>query len=124
MRIARQISFSAVVLAAGLLLASSGCGRSPLNKAPTDQGKKDTAVINDFAGDAPRDGLGDGDMSEGPKDERPFVWPDLKGRTDLWPKPDTYGGPSPFGCHADTDCFHLRCCPTPWGVKLCMERCP
>jgi len=38
-----------------------------------------------------------------------------------WP-PDTYAG-SPFGCQQDSDCFGLKCCTTPWGVKLCAEVC-
>ena len=50
-----------------------------------------------------------------------IVWPDL-------PVPDAKtdtGGykPSPFGCHSDRDCFGQRCCPTPWGVKLCSADC-
>jgi hypothetical protein len=41
---------------------------------------------------------------------------------DSYQWPDVYTG-SPFGCQSDTDCFGLRCCPTPWGVKLCAEVC-
>ncbi len=40
-----------------------------------------------------------------------------------WPPPaDGYVG-APFGCVADRDCFGQRCCPTPWGVKLCAPVC-
>ncbi len=28
-----------------------------------------------------------------------------------------------FGCQADSDCFGQKCCPTPWGVKLCAPTC-
>ena len=50
-----------------------------------------------------------------------ILWPDL-------PPPDAEpdkGGykPSPFGCTSDADCFGQRCCPTPWGVKLCSADC-
>lgn len=39
-----------------------------------------------------------------------------------WP-PDTGYTGSPFGCQRDSDCFGLKCCETPWGVKLCAEVC-
>ena len=38
-------------------------------------------------------------------------------------KVDTGYKPSPFGCTSDKDCFGQRCCPTPWGVKLCTPSC-
>lgn len=48
-----------------------------------------------------------------------LMWPDL-------PPPDTtsdtYKG-SKFGCKDDMDCFGKKCCPTPWGVKLCAPTC-
>lgn len=55
-----------------------------------------------------------------------FLWPDL-GKDlptgDLWPNPtDTYSG-TPFGCTVDADCFGLKCCTTPWGVKVCAKVC-
>jgi hypothetical protein len=28
-----------------------------------------------------------------------------------------------FGCQMDSDCFGQKCCPTPWGVKLCAPTC-
>jgi hypothetical protein len=37
-------------------------------------------------------------------------------------QPDGYQA-QPFGCTADSDCFGQRCCPTPWGVKLCALAC-
>jgi hypothetical protein len=53
-------------------------------------------------------------------------WPDgPQQQPDLypwWPDQGTYSG-SPFGCQQDSDCFGLKCCPTPWGVKLCAEVC-
>jgi len=45
---------------------------------------------------------------------------------DQWappPKWDTGYKPSPFGCNVDAECFGLKCCPTPWGVKLCADTC-
>jgi hypothetical protein len=53
-------------------------------------------------------------------------WRDLS-KKDHWPWPrDTYpgtGGGSPFGCQVDSDCFGVKCCPTPWGVHLCAADC-
>lgn len=74
--------------------------------------------------DAPRT---DGPVADAPRADAPegdrFIWPDTP-NDDLWPKTDGYSQGSPFGCSSDLDCFHIKCCPTPWGVKLCMERCP
>ena len=49
-----------------------------------------------------------------------FVWPDQGEDQIVWP--DTYSG-TPFGCQSDADCFGQKCCPTPWGVKLCAPTC-
>ncbi len=52
-----------------------------------------------------------------------YVWPDTTGSVDTWSWPtDTYTG-TPFGCKNDADCFGKRCCPTPWGVKVCADVC-
>lgn len=52
-----------------------------------------------------------------------YVWPDTGGFPDTWSWPtDTYSG-VPFGCHMDADCFGKKCCPTPWGVKVCADVC-
>ncbi len=52
-----------------------------------------------------------------------YVWPDTSGNSDTWSWPsDTYSGAS-FGCQIDADCFGKRCCPTPWGVKVCADAC-
>lgn len=52
-----------------------------------------------------------------------YVWPDIKPPADTWPHPtDGYAG-TPFGCTVDADCFGQKCCPTPWGVKLCAAAC-
>lgn len=74
-----------------------------------------------------------GDLPENAKpDSSPWSYPEAsswpEGSTpssDQWPgtKLDSYQG-APFGCQTDTDCFGLRCCDTPWGVRLCAERCP
>jgi hypothetical protein len=50
-----------------------------------------------------------------------FVWPDQGQDQIVWP--DMYSG-TPFGCQSDADCFGQKCCPTPWGVKLCAATCP
>ena len=50
-----------------------------------------------------------------------YVWPDT-GQTDQTIWPDSYSQ-TPFGCKADSDCFGKKCCPTPWGVKLCAASC-
>jgi hypothetical protein len=59
-----------------------------------------------------------------------LVWPDIAPERDgvqpakdtPWPKSETYGG-GPFGCQVDAECLGQRCCPTPWGVKLCAPTC-
>ena len=54
------------------------------------------------------------------------TYPDSQPSPDLFPwPPQDQGGytPSPFGCQLDTDCFGIKCCPTPWGVKLCAPVC-
>jgi len=52
-----------------------------------------------------------------------FTWPDVKPPSDTWPWPvDSYVG-APFGCQTESDCFGQKCCPTPWGVKLCAPSC-
>ncbi len=57
-----------------------------------------------------------------PKPDKGNVWPDI------WPadkgkKTDKGYKGSPFGCADDRDCFGQKCCPTPWGVKLCAPSC-
>lgn len=52
-----------------------------------------------------------------------YQWPDgPPPQVDSYQWPDTYSG-TPFGCQTDGDCFGLKCCSTPWGVKLCTEVC-
>ena len=48
-----------------------------------------------------------------------YVWPETSPPEG---GPDQYTG-GPFGCASDADCFGLKCCPTPWGVKLCAPTC-
>jgi len=100
-----------------LAVSSMSCGDS--KPAPTT----DTGVKKDGlpGTDAPVDGPGNVDQTPVKQDK--FVWPDIKGPGDTWPWPkDQYVG-QPFGCQADTDCFGQKCCPTPWGVKLCAPTC-
>ena len=69
--------------------------------------------------------------SDGQPPDTAMSWPDVT-FPDSQPSPDLFpwppqdkGGytPSPFGCQLDADCFGLKCCPTPWGVKLCAPVC-
>ncbi len=52
-----------------------------------------------------------------------FSWPDTVAPADIFPWPsDAYKGTT-FGCRWDSDCFGQKCCPTPWGIKLCAPTC-
>ena len=67
----------------------------------------------------------DGTQPDQKPTEDTFIWPDNgdPDSGDLWPNPsDTYAA-TPFGCTVDADCFGLKCCPTPWGVKVCSKTC-
>lgn len=73
------------------------------------------------AGELPRQDGRVSDRSVAP-DQPP--WPDLpppRPEAQL-PLPDGYKS-APLGCTQDSDCFGQRCCPTPWGVKLCSPVC-
>jgi hypothetical protein len=63
-----------------------------------------------------------GDIVPWPDAAQPdkFIWPDQGEDQIVWP--DAYSG-TPFGCETDGDCFGQKCCPTPWGVKLCAPTC-
>jgi hypothetical protein len=50
-----------------------------------------------------------------------YKWPDHSKIDQPTPR-EAYVG-SPFGCQLDADCFGQKCCPTPWGVKLCSPSC-
>lgn len=52
-------------------------------------------------------------------------WPDFgPSNPDTWPtQPDSYAPAAPFGCQSDLDCFGQKCCPTPWGAKMCAPSC-
>jgi hypothetical protein len=135
-RVLAVILASVLMLGVGSLIVS--CGRSPLGKAD--------GPASDAASDGSDDGGDDGRpdvpwvFPDGPRrdnlppdwtippdvDRDKFIWPDAPPKEDAWPKNDIYpgGGGTPFGCFTDADCFHLRCCATPWGVKVCMEHCP
>lgn len=73
------------------------------------------------------------DYHQGQLDQVPNQWPDqyvpppdtyVPPQPDLWYQPpDTGYFGAPFGCQQDSDCFGLKCCETPWGVKLCKEVC-
>ena len=72
--------------------------------------------------------LGSGCPGDRPKLDGRHVTPDVPTFPD-YPSPDRkpvlpdgYQA-QPFGCSLDSDCFGQRCCPTPWGVKLCATVC-
>lgn len=63
------------------------------------------------------------DSPQFPTPDTQYQWPDITPpQQDSYQWPDVYTG-SPFGCKTDSDCFGLKCCSTPWGVKLCAEVC-
>lgn len=69
------------------------------------------------------------DKPKTPDKSSPDLWPHQDKGKDIFPKIDTGKKldqgykPSPFGCVSDGDCFGQKCCPTPWGVKLCAPAC-
>ncbi|MCK5797596.1 MAG: hypothetical protein KAI47_10455 [Deltaproteobacteria bacterium] len=131
---------SLLVVSVTGLMASCGA-RSPVNKAGEVESQ-------DASTDATEDAIDDGQDDVIPwrpdlwrrdlwrhdapphGDLRPnkdvFIWPDAPPMDDIWPSSDLYpgGNGSPYGCAVDADCLHLRCCPTAWGVKICMAQCP
>lgn len=102
------------------LVAAFGLGMVACSDDDPPSGKdKDMKV----EGDAPVR-LDTGEPDSGKKDT--FEWPDVGDPDnqvgDLWPSGDMYSG-TPFGCTTDADCFGLKCCATPWGVKICSKTC-
>lgn len=95
--------FIGILVCVALFFSASSCG-----------GRSLLYVDEDYDAQIEEDGTKD------------FIWPDGDApMIDVWPDVDTYGGGgTPAGCIVDADCFHMLCCPTPWGVSLCMERCP
>lgn len=97
------------------VLALLGCGA---RSSVTDASFKDAS--------GPRkDGALDAPLKDVPVKLDKVKWPDLPPKRDKWPWPtDGYAGSgSPFGCQLDSDCFGVKCCPTPWGVHLCAADC-
>jgi hypothetical protein len=95
----------------GLLLFAVSCGDDKPPVVNPDKGTPDAPQVADLP-------------PPGPEAQVPdkFVWPDFPPK-DTWPQPqDSYVGSS-FGCQSDGDCFGQKCCPTPWGVKLCAPTC-
>jgi hypothetical protein len=104
-------------------LALLGCGG---RSSVTDASFKD--VPGPGRRDGPLDALVDRRVEtrrqDVPVQRDKVTWPDVT-RKDKWPWPaDGYSsGGSPFGCQVDSDCFGVKCCPTPWGVHLCATDC-
>ncbi len=103
----------------GLLcaLALAGCEDDKVAVPPKDSGTD--ISLDDMKPDGKT-----ADISKTPDGPQ---WPDIWGpeggtNKDIFPSPDGYKS-SPFGCSADADCFGQKCCPTPWGVKLCAPSC-
>lgn len=92
-----------------MFLVGTGCDEE--TSATPDAGAKPDLVLPDL-----------------PIPDKNNPWPDIWG-------PESGGGDglvpdikqpytsSPFGCRGDSECFGQRCCPTPWGVKLCAPSC-
>jgi len=98
-----------------MLVLSIGCPGSYDAPPPDTQGGQDGLWW------PPVDGNQKWDTGSTP--DQPYQWPDAPPpQPDAYQWPDTYSG-TPFGCQADAECFGLKCCPTPWGVKLCTEVC-
>lgn len=106
----KQIPWLLVCLA--LLVSCPGSYDQPLDSSSRDNVNWPGDSYNPWVDGPGSDGAQAPDQS----------WPDTTAPDWFpWPK-DTYSG-SPFGCQHDSDCFGLKCCPTPWGVKLCAEIC-
>jgi hypothetical protein len=97
----------AVGVGAGVL---TSCSDDPPAVVKNDGSKKDMAF--------------DTTKPTTPDSRKPDSFPQKDKARDKnpWPNPEAYVGSS-FGCQSDTDCFGQRCCPTPWGVKLCASTC-
>jgi hypothetical protein len=89
------------------------------------------AVLVGCAGDTPSSGTNEDQGSSWSADQSQlldqFSWPDqgpTQPQLDQGASPwsDSYSGTG-FGCASDADCFGLKCCSTPWGVKLCAATC-
>ncbi len=101
----------ALGLLLGMLLVAASCGDSKPPVVTPDKGT-DAPQVKDLPPPGPEAKVPD-----------KFVWPDFPPK-DTWPQPhDTYIGAQAFGCQTDSDCFGQKCCPTPWGVKLCAPTC-
>jgi len=103
-------------------LALAGCEDDKPGTVVKDTGPGDGGGTADISPDT----KGTPDMAPTPDQPQwPDIWgPEGGGGKDLFPHPDKKGYKgSPFGCTADADCFGQKCCPTPWGVKLCAPAC-
>jgi hypothetical protein len=107
-----RLGLTSLALLFGLVLAVGSCGDdNPPNVTP-DKGVPDAPIVADLPPPAP-------DVQAPDQ----FVWPDIKSPNDTWPWPKQDYTGAPFGCQQDVDCFGQKCCPTPWGVKLCAPTC-
>ncbi|MCA9665880.1 MAG: hypothetical protein KC503_09840 [Myxococcales bacterium] len=106
----RFFRVAAIALLAVTIVVGASCGDSK----PAQQ---DTGVKDVNAQDVPQTSDITIDQPQGND-----VWPDVN--ADIWPQNEGgYGGGAPFGCLNDTDCFGQKCCPTPWGVRMCAASC-
>ena len=106
----------------GLVFMMPGCSDDPppLYK-DTFEDKKDQALGEGGTADLPQT-KPDGPVTQDTVPVWPDIWPDTGQPLDWYQPPDWYSG-SPFGCQTNADCFGQKCCPTPWGVKLCAPTC-
>ena len=116
------VVIAALSMCAGLL--GAGCSDDPPPKYL--DGQTDTGGDSNWKPDQPGAKLDGQPIPDQPSNPDqpvwPDIWPDTSGGQDWYTPPDQYVG-SPFGCKADSDCFGQKCCPTPWGVKLCAPSC-
>lgn len=105
--------FSQMVGTLALAAMLASCSDDSKPGVRYDKGQQDMTVVPD----------GPTTVPDLPQPD--VVWPDY-GKRDKPVYPDmprTDYSTGAFGCQVDTDCFGQKCCPTPWGVKLCAPAC-
>ncbi len=115
----RSLLFFGSALACVAFLAILGSCSSD-SQVAVDSGEVDTAAPQPDTA-APIPDIGTIPDIGQPADQ--YVWPDTSIPADTWPHPSDSYAATPFGCTTDADCFGHKCCPTPWGVKLCSPTC-
>jgi len=94
-----------------LFLVGVGCDEDPTGTTP-DAGTKPDLAAPDLG--SPDQAAPDMAKVDGPSN----MWPD-SGKPEAGKKDSS----ATFGCTTHAECFGQKCCPTPWGVKLCSPDC-